>query len=70
MDLKAPDTLAEVRRRRIQPRHGFRCPARMPASENPHHPHLHGLQCGDYAGHDGSHTLLIPTGAPWFGSGG
>lgn len=23
-------------------------------------------QCGNYAGHPGAHTLLIPTGAPWF----
>ena len=23
-------------------------------------------QCGNYAGHAGAHTLLIPTGAPWF----
>jgi hypothetical protein len=65
-----PKTMDDVKRMRVQPRHGFRCPARMPASENPEHPHLHNAQCGDYAGHDGTHTLLILSGAPSFGNAG
>jgi hypothetical protein len=67
MRIEEPKTMEDVKRMRVQPRHGFRCPARMPVSENPEHPHLHNAQCGDYAGHDGTHTLLLPSGAPWFG---
>lgn len=26
----------------------------------------HGMRCGLPEGHDGDHTLLIPSGAPWF----
>jgi hypothetical protein len=55
----------EVRNWYIEPRHGFRCPARMPAGTNPNWPESTGMQCGDYAGHDGGYTLLTPTGAPW-----
>ena len=25
-----------------------------------------GLRCGDYIGHEGKHTAMIPSGAPWF----
>ena len=28
-----------------------------------------GARCGLEAGHRGDHTVLIPTGYPWFGSG-
>lgn len=26
-----------------------------------------GKRCGNYVGHHGDHTVLQPTGAPWFG---
>lgn len=35
-----------------------RCPARQPVTDH---------QCGMMAGHDGPHTILTPTGVPWFG---
>lgn len=36
----------------------LRCPARDVLGD--------GSRCGNYAGHEGDHTRLIPTGAPWF----
>jgi hypothetical protein len=44
-----------------------RCPARAPAEYDGYPMAVPGGQCGDYAGHDGEHTLLHPSGAPWFG---
>ncbi|SRR5580765_7880877 len=35
-----------------------RCSSRGPAPPS--------YRCGDWAGHTGAHTALIPTGAPWF----
>lgn len=34
-----------------------RCPSRGPAPQH--------YRCGDWQGHDGPHTALIPTNAPW-----
>lgn len=42
-------------------------PKRSPDSEGNYD--LAGTRCGMYAGHDGPHTVLIPTGAPWFSHG-
>ncbi len=45
-----------------------RCQARMPKQfpKDEPQPAVPGGQCGDYEGHGGDHTLLIPTNAPWF----
>jgi hypothetical protein len=44
-----------------------RCEARSPGgrSEDGRLPRK-GTRCGNYEGHDGPHTVLIPTDAPWF----
>lgn len=44
-----------------------RCPARSPGGLTPEgrNPRK-GTQCGNYAGHGGAHTVLIPSNAPWF----
>jgi len=43
-----------------------RCPVRSPGGVTPdgRNPRK-GTQCGLEAGHDGDHTVLIPTGYPW-----
>lgn len=50
-----------------------RCPARMPGPEafSPDEPQPAnpGGRCGLHYGHDGSHTLLVASGDPWFGKG-
>lgn len=43
-----------------------RCPARSPGGVTKDGTLPRGLQCGLPQGHVGEHTLLIPTGAPWF----
>jgi hypothetical protein len=44
-----------------------RCPAKSPGGMTPDGvlPRK-GTQCGNYKGHAGDHTVLIPTAAPWF----
>ena len=44
-----------------------RCPARSPGgvTKDGTLPRK-GTQCGLWQGHDGDHTVLIPTGAPWW----
>lgn len=44
-----------------------RCPKRSPGGVTPSGTlPRKGTQCGLPAGHDGEHTILIPSGAPWF----
>lgn len=43
-----------------------RCPATCPGGITPDGTLPKGTQCGLPAGHDGDHTVLIPTSMPWF----
>jgi hypothetical protein len=44
-----------------------RCPAKSPGGVTPEgRLPRKGTQCGLWKGHDGEHTVLIPTGAPWW----
>lgn len=46
----------------------IRCPHRSPGGVTDEGTlPAEGKQCGLPAGHDGDHTVLIPTGMPWFG---
>jgi hypothetical protein len=44
-----------------------RCPAKSPGGMTPEgRLPRKGTRCGLDAGHDGDHTVLIPSGAPWW----